>query len=194
MTDLQPRDIENLRDRVAAAVAAHRTAFLVQGIVLIVLGLLAVALPVVSTLAIEILVGWLFVIGGALRVTGLVRAKHLPGYGWSLAAAVVAVVLGLVLVAAPIQGILSLTMVLMVLFIAEGVSAIASAFGLREHAQSWGWLLISGVVDLALVFLLWQGWPGTAAWAIGLLTGVNLFFLGLSLLTLSLGAHRAPPR
>jgi uncharacterized membrane protein HdeD (DUF308 family) len=194
MTDLGPKEIEDLRKRVAAAVAAHWKAFLVQGVVLIVLGLLAVALPMLSTLAVEILIGWLFIVGGSMRVASLVRNKHLPGYGWSLAAAALAVVLGLVLVAAPMPGILSLTMVLMVLFLAEGVSAIASALGLREHAQSWGWLLISGIVDLVLVVLIWQGWPGTAAWAIGLLTGINLFFLGLSLVMLSLAVHRAPPR
>ena len=99
-----------------------------------------------------------------------------------------AAVVGLVLVAMPLQGVLTLTMVLAALFALEGISSIFAALDFRHHTAHWGWLLLSGVVDLVLAGLIWQGWPATAAWAIGLLTGVNLFFLGLSLVMLSIAA------
>lgn len=99
--------------------------------------------------------------------------------------------MGTILIANPLQGALTLTIVLVLLFLVEGVAAIAVAIGFREHSRNWGWLLFSGLVDLLLAFLIWQGWPGTAAWSIGLLVGVNLFFTGLSLMMLAIAARKA---
>ena len=180
-----------IRKRMADAIAAHWKLFLVQGVILVVLGLLAVAMPLISTLAIELLIGWLFLVGGALRLATLFRARHLPGYWWSIATAVAAVALGLILIANPLRGVLTLTMVLMALFLIEGVAAILAALNFRQHSRNWGWLLFSGIVDLVLVYLIWQGWPATAAWAIGLLAGVNLLFTGLSLVMLAIAARQA---
>lgn len=191
MTSLQStRNTEDLHTRFADTLAAHWKGFLIQGVVIVILGLLAAALPMISTLAIEILIGWLFLIGGVLRVASLFRTRHTPGYWWSLISAIMSIILGLVLVAAPLQGVMTLTLVLTVLFLVEGVSAIPAALDFRKHSQSWGWLLLSGIVDFMLVFLIWEGWPGTAAWAIGLMTGVNLVFLGVSLIMLALVARR----
>ncbi len=187
-------DAEVIGASIGQAIAAHWKLALIQGAILAILGLLAVAMPFFSTLAVEVLIGWLFLFGGVLRAVSLVRAKHIPGYWWSLVAAIVAAVLGLVLIAAPLRGILTLTMVLMALFLVEGVSAIFAALDFRRHSSHWGWLLISGVIDLVLVFLIWRGWPTTAHWAIGLLTGINLFFMGLSLVMLALAARRSGER
>lgn len=190
MASQDQQTAEGIRRRVADAIAGHWKLFLVQGVIMALLGLLAMAMPPISTLAVEILIGWLFLIGGIVRATTLFRAKHLPGYGWSMLAAILAIVLGLVLIANPFQGTITLTMVLMALFLIEGVSAIFAALNFRDHSANWGWVLFSGLVDLVLVYLIWQGWPGTAAWAIGLLAGVNLFFTGLSLVMLALAARR----
>lgn len=182
---------EEIQKRFADAIAAHWKRFLFQGIALIVLGLLAVAMPMLGTFAVEALVGWLFFIGGIIRTVTLLGAKHLPGFWWSLSAAFLTSVLGLILIADPFQGIFTLTMVLMALFLIEGASALVAALHFREHSKNWGWLVLSGLVDLVLVFLIWQGWPGTAAWAIGLLTGVNLVFTGWSMVMLSVAARPA---
>jgi len=190
MTHVDQFHLQDTRAAIAAAIASHRTLFLFEGIVLVALGLIAVALPHVTTIAVEIFVGWLFFIGGVLRVAVLASAKTVPGYWWQLFGAVLAVVLGLVLIAMPLQGVLTLTAVLIALFAAQGVSSIFAALDFRHHTSRWGWLLFSGVVDLILAGLIWQGWPATAAWAIGLLTGVNLFFLGLSLSMLAIAVPR----
>ena len=164
--------------------------FLIQGLILCGLGVLAMAMPFLSTLAIDIFIGWLFMLGGIVRTLSLIRAKHVPGYWWSMLGAVLAIVLGLVLVARPADGALTLTMVLLILFAVEGVTGILSALIFRQFTDNWIWLLVSGVVNLILVAIILQGWPGTATWTIGLLAGVNLLFMGVSLIMLSLGASK----
>jgi uncharacterized membrane protein HdeD (DUF308 family) len=165
--------------------------FLVQGVCMMLLGLAAVALPTISTLAIEFLVGALFFIGGAVRTVSVLRAPHAPGFRWSLATALSATVLGVLFLVGPSQGALTLTMILIAFFILEGIGAIVLALQLRRVLPSWSWTLLSGVVDLILASLIWQGWPGTAAWAIGLLVGVNMIFLGLALTMIGIAIRGA---
>ncbi len=179
-----------LRGRISATLAKHWKLLLAQGILLEILGVLAFSLPLVTSLAVSILVGWLFFVGGIARVGILLRARHVPGYGWSMAGGILAIVIGTLLVINPFRGVLTLTMVLTILFFVEGISAIFAGLDFRHHARNWGWLLFSGVADLVLVFLIWDGWPGTAAWAIGVLAGVNLFMFGLSLVMLSFAVRQ----
>ena len=171
---------ERLRQAVAAAIHAHWKLFLVQGLVMMGLGLVAVALPHIATLTVEIFVGWLFFAGGLFRTLTVLRARQAPGFWWSLATAVLALVLGLVLIAQPAEGVLTLTMVLVVLFVVEGLAAILIALDVRRHLRNWGWTLMSGLVDLFLAYLIWRGWPATADWAIGLLVGGGAGRLGIT--------------
>jgi uncharacterized membrane protein HdeD (DUF308 family) len=187
-------DIEDVRRQVAAAIHAHWKLVLAQGIVMIVFGLLAVAMPNIATLAVEIFVGWLFLIGGIFRAVSVWHARRMPGFGWSMLSALLAVLLGLILIARPLAGVLTLTMVLVAFFILEGITAIVIAVQHRDHLTSWGWVLLSGFIDLFLAYLIWQGWPSSAGWAIGLLVGINMVFLGLSLLMTALAARLMGPQ
>jgi uncharacterized membrane protein HdeD (DUF308 family) len=184
-----PPDIAGIRRQIAATIHAHWKLFLAQGIALIVLGLLAIALPNIATLAVEILVGWLFFIGGVFRALSVWQSRQMPGFGGSLLSSLLAVLLGLILIFRPMAGVLTLTMVLIAIFIIEGIAAIVVAVQHRDHLKSWGWMLFSGIIDLLLAWLIWQGWPSSAAWAIGLLVGINLAFLGLSLVMTALAAR-----
>jgi uncharacterized membrane protein HdeD (DUF308 family) len=186
----EPLTQERLRARISATIASHWQQTLALGVLLELLGLAAFAMPLLSTLAVDILVGWLFMIGGIARVVTLLRARHWPGFWWSLASGVVATILGIAMVFRPLAGVLTLTMALAVVFFVEGVSAIVAGFDFRHHARNWIWLLLSGMIDFLLVFVIWSGWPGTAVWAIGVLVGVNLFVGGLSLIMLSFTARR----
>jgi uncharacterized membrane protein HdeD (DUF308 family) len=185
---IQP-DIEGIRRQMAATIHAHWKLVLAQGIVMMVLGFLAVAEPNVATIAIGIFVGWLFFIGGIFRALSLWQSRGMPGFAWSLLTAVLAIVLGLILIFRPLAGVLTLTMVLIAFFILEGITAIVLAVQHREHLRSWGWVLFSGIVDLLLAFLIWDGWPSSADWAIGLLVGINMLFFGLSLVMTALAAR-----
>ena len=183
-----------LRQAVAATIHAHWKLFLVQGLVMMGLGLIAVALPHIATVAVEIFVGWLFFAGGLFRTLTVLRTSKAPGFWWSLATAVLALVLGFALIVQPAEGVLTLTMVLVVLFVVEGLAAILIALDVRRHLRNWGWTLMSGLVDLFLAYLIWRGWPATADWAIGLLVGINMFMLGLSLAMTALAARAIGPR
>jgi uncharacterized membrane protein HdeD (DUF308 family) len=184
-------DAKLLASDVAALGQAHWRRFLVQGVLMIALGTLAVALPVVTTLAVEILVGWLFVIGGVWRAISLARSSRMPGFGWSLAMAIVAIALGAMLVMMPLAGMLTLTMLLITFFVLEAIGKILFALDLRKHSHSWSWALATGILDLFLAALIFAGWPSTAAWAIGLLVGINMIFFGVSLVMISLAARVA---
>src|SRR6202171_62579 len=188
-------DIEGFRRQIAATIPAHWKLVLAQGILLMVFGLLAVAMPNIATLAVEILVGWLFLTAGIFRAVSVWHARQMPGFGWSMLSALLAVLRGVILVVRALAGVLSLavvlplTMVLVALFILEGITAIVVAVQHRDHLKSWGWVLFSGIIDLLLAYLIWQGWPSSASWAIGLLVGVNMLFLGLSLVMTALAAR-----
>ena len=187
-------DIQDIRRRMAATIHAHWKLVLAQGIVMMVLGFLAVAEPNVATIAVGIFVGWLFFIGGIFRALSVWQSRGMPGFAWSLLTALLAIVLGLILIFRPLAGVLTLTMVLIAFFILEGVTAIALAVQHREHLKSWGWVLFSGIVDLLLAFLIWDGWPSSADWAIGLLVGINMLFFGLSLVMTALAGRLMGPQ
>jgi len=182
-------DLEAIRRQLASTIHAHWKLFLAQGIVMIVLGVLAVALPNLATLAVEIFVGWLFFVGGIFRTVSVWHSRQAPGFVWSMLTAILSIVLGLILVLRPLAGVLTLTMVLVAFFIIEGIASIIGAVEHRQHLRSWGWVLFSGIIDLVLAYLIWAGWPSSASWAIGLLVGINMLFLGLSLVMTAVAAR-----
>jgi len=182
-------DIDGLRRQLALTIHAHWKLFLAQGIVTMVLGFLAVAVPILATLAVEIFVGWLFFVAGLFRAVWVWRSRQTPGFAWSFLAALLAIVLGVVLIVRPLAGVLTLTMVLVAFFVIEGIASIVGAIEHRQHLRSWGWVLFSGIIDLLLAYLIWAGWPSSASWAIGLLVGINMLFLGLSLVMTALAAR-----
>jgi uncharacterized membrane protein HdeD (DUF308 family) len=182
-------DLEAIRRQLASTIHAHWKLFLAQGIVMIVLGALAVALPNLATLAVEIFVGWLFFVGGIFRTASVWHSRQAPSFVWSMLTAILSIVLGLILVLRPLAGVLTLTMVLVAFFIIEGIASIIGAVEHRQHLRSWGWVLFSGIIDLVLAYLIWAGWPSSASWAIGLLVGINMLFLGLSLVMTAVAAR-----
>ena len=182
-------DVDEARRRAATTLGVHWKRVLVQGALMIALGILAIALPVLTTLAVEILVGWLFLIGGVWRTVSILRSPRMPGFGWSLAPAIMAIALGALLVFRPLVGMLTLTMLLVAFFTLEGSAKILFALELRKHVSVWLWTLVSGIVDLILAALILSQWPAAAAWAIGLLVGINMLFFGMSLVMISLAAR-----
>ncbi len=187
-------DLDGIRRRLGLAIHAHWKLFLAEGIVMMILGMLAIAVPEIATLTITIFIGWLFFVGGIFRTISVLQHRSMPGFVWSLLTAVLAIVLGIILILRPISGVLTLTIALAAFFVIEGVSAILLAIEHRRHLPSWGWVLFSGLVDLLLAFLIWDGWPSSAAWAIGLLVGINMVFVGLSLIMTALAARTMAPK
>jgi len=175
-------NIETIRRQVRASISAHWKLFLIQGVLLVALGLLAVALPNTSTLGIDVVVGCLLVAGGIVRFATIARKRHVPGFWWSFLSSSIAVAFGAILIARPVRGVITLTIVITVFFAFEGLAAIFVALEFRRYLRNWGWTLLSGAINLALAYLIWNGWPNTATWVIGLYLGINMIFLGMTLI------------
>ena len=186
--------LDRLHSSVANSLHAHWQLFLTEGIVLFVLGLLAIVVPQIATIAVEVLIGWLLLVSGIVGLIATLRMRSAPGFWWSLASAVIGIVAGVVLLAWPLSGALSLTLILTVFLVLEGVVSILYALEhKRELSGRWGMMLFSGVVDLFLAGIIFAGLPGTAAWAIGLLVGINLVFGGSALIAMALHARNIAP-
>jgi uncharacterized membrane protein HdeD (DUF308 family) len=190
MATNQPTDVERVAAAVSATIHKHWVLFLVEGILLTVLGMLAILLPAVASLAATLIFGWILLLSGGMGLVTTIRARHAPGFGWSLLSALIGLVAGVLLLARPVLGTLSLTAVLIAFLVAEGV---VSIFYATEHRKSfsagWGWMLASGLLDLVLAVILLAGLPGTAVWALGVLLGVNMIVGGAALISMALQAR-----
>jgi len=179
----------------ARSVRDHWVLFVVEGVVLIVLGMIAIAIPPLATLAVTILLGWLFLISGIVGLITSIMARHAPGFWWSILSAIVGILAGLVLLAWPVSGSVSLTLVLIAFFLIEGVATIMYAIEHRRALSGrWGWLVASGILDLILAGIVFAGLPGTALWAPGLLVGINMVFGGWALVAMGLHGRRERER
>lgn len=173
----------------------HWGLFLAEGIILVLLGMAAIVLPPVATVAIEILIGWLLLVSGIVGLLSTFWMRHAPGFWWSLLSAVLAITAGVVLLRWPLSGALSLTLILTVFLSVEGIISILFALDhKRDLSGRWGAMLLSGLIDLGLAGMILAGLPGTAAWAIGLLVGVNMVFGGSALIAMALHARGSDSR
>jgi uncharacterized membrane protein HdeD (DUF308 family) len=187
-----PHGLSELQARMREAVRRHWKAFLVEGILLALMGLAAVILPQVASLAVTILLGWLFLVTGIGGLIVTFWAREMPGFWWSLISAALAVLAGGILLARPVQSVLTLTIVVGAYFLAEGVATILYALEhRREMSERWSWLVVAGAMDIIIAGLIIAGLPGSAEWAIGLLVGLNLMFGGATLIGMALAARKA---
>jgi uncharacterized membrane protein HdeD (DUF308 family) len=183
--------ITDIQDSVRNAVRLHWHFFLAQGVIMTILGILAIIWPQLSTVAVSVYVGWLFLLSGVLGLVTMFLAPAVSAFFWSLFTAALCLFVGILLLWHPVEGAISLTLVLIAFFIAEGVFQIAASLSHRDaFPDSWGWLLASGIVDLILAALIISGWPGTAGWVLGLIVGVNLITSGIAIVMVAVTARR----
>ena len=161
---------------------------LALGILMIILGVVAMAAPVVATIAIQVMLGWLLVISGIAEGIHAFMVKEWRGFLLELLSAVLYLGVGLLLLVDPLKGALALTLILAVFLLVEGIFKIITALRVRDH-RGWGWLLASGIVSVVLGVLIWAQWPASGLWVIGLLVGIQLLFTGWSLVMLALAAR-----
>lgn len=187
-------DAERIQAAVATSLHEHWVFYLVEGIVLLVLGLAAFILPPIATLAVEFTVGWVFLLSGVVGFIATFRMRRAPGFWWSLLSAILGVVAGIALLGWPLSGAFSLTVIVIAFFMIEGVVSIMFALEhKRERSGRWSWMLASGIMDLVLAIVIFIGLPATAAWAIGLLVGINMVFGGLALIAMAMHARTIDP-
>jgi uncharacterized membrane protein HdeD (DUF308 family) len=182
--------INDMQHAVRDTVRHHWQLFLTQGVIMTVLGVLAVIWPQISTVAVDIYVGWLFLISGVVGLATMFLAQDVQAFLWLLLTAALSLFVGIVLLWHPVEGAVSLTLVLIAFFIVEGIVQIAASISYRDvFPDSWGWMLASGIADLILAALIIKGWPSTAGWALGLIVGVNLVTSGAAIIMVALAGR-----
>ena len=165
--------------------------FLVQGSIMMVLGVLAVIWPQISTLTADLYVGWMFLFSGLIGLVTMFIAPSASAFLWSLLTAALSLLVGVLLLWHPVEGAVTLTLLLVGFFIVEGIFQIAGAIQHRDaFPGTWGWLLMSGVADLLLAAMIIFGWPTTASWVLGLFVGINLITSGLAITMVALAGRK----
>ena len=180
-----------LREAMRETVKRYSLWYLIQGVLLVVAGVLAIISPIIASVAIVFLLGWVLIISGVLQAVGLIGASNVPHFWLQLISAVLAILIGVLLLRSPDSGLLVMTMLLIVYFMVEGIAKVIFALTIRPF-PNWGWVLASGVVGILLAFILWANMPLTASWVLGLMLGVLLVSEGAALTYLAWHVHKAP--
>lgn len=182
-------EIQHMQQQMQEYLQMHWRLFLAEGIFFIFLGLCAIVVPQFFTVAIVVFLGWILLFGGIVHISRAFIFSNMPGFGWWLFMGILQVVIGYLFITEPIAGALTLTMLMTVFFALEGVAKISLAFMMRPLAN-WEFILFSGFTALVFALIIWISWSESAHWLLGLFLGINMVFLGWSLVKMSLH-HKA---
>ena len=162
--------------------------FVGLGILLVVLGTISLGAPVFVTAFSVNLIGWLLIIGGILQTAHAFASKGWSGFFIDLLTGLLYVAAGFMIVANTLQAEVTLTLLIAMFLIIGGIFRIFAAISVRY--QNWVWLLLNGVISLVLGISIWQQWPLSGLWVIGLFVGIDMIFNGWSLIMLGMAAKR----
>lgn len=163
----------------------HWKLFLAEGILFIVLGLCAVVVPQLFSVAVVIFLGWLILFGGIVHISRALMFSGMPGFGSWLFMGVLQAVVGYLFIAQPAAGVFTLTILITLFFALEGMAKISLAFMMRP-LPNWGLILFSGITALVFAFIIAISWSESSQWLLGLFFGINMIFLGATLVKISL--------
>jgi len=161
-----------------------------MAILLTLAGLFAIIIPIVSGIAITLLVGWFFIMGGILHFLFAWKTHSTGGVLWEILLGILYIFSGVYLLIHPLAGLATLTLLVAAYFLVKGILQIIHYFQLQPRHGSF-WLLFDGIVSLILAIIIWRSWPFSSVWVIGTLVGISLLFTGFSRLMLTLTARRA---
>lgn len=169
-----------LRQAMRETVKRYSFWYLIQGVLLVVAGVLALVYPLIASVAIIYLLAWILIISGVLQGIGLIGARHVPHFWLQAISAVLAILIGLLLLRSPDSGLLVITVLLIVFFMVEGIAKIIFALTIKPF-PNWGWVLGAGIVSVLLALILWANMPLSADWLLGVLLGIQLICEGAAL-------------
>lgn len=169
-----------IREAMREKVKRHSFWYILQSVLMILAGIMALIFPVISSVAIVIFLGWLLIFNGILQAFSLLDARHVPHFWLQLVSVVLSVLVGILFLRNPGAGLLTLTLLLIVFFMVEGISKIIFSLTIRPF-PNWGWVFASGVIGILLSFYLWANTPVTAIWLLGVLLGIGLISEGAAL-------------
>jgi uncharacterized membrane protein HdeD (DUF308 family) len=172
-----------------ARVQTATTWSIVLSVLMMASGAFAIALPLMAGIVVDTLIAWLLIFSGLLHLGFAWRGHGAAGVLWEILLGLAYGVIGFYLMAHPLAGLASLTLVVAIYLFVEAILECVLWFQLRTSAGR-GWLLFDGIVTAILAVMIWTTWPSSAAWVIGTLVGISMLFSGLSRLVLSLAARR----
>ena len=158
--------------------------FLLLGVLLIIVGIMAIGAAFVATLATVLIFGWLIIAGGVVETVNAFLARNWSGFFVHLLGGVLHLVVGILMIEHPERAAAALTLLLALIFFVGGVIRIA--YALIDRFPGWVWMLLNGVVTLALGVMIWRQWPESGLWVIGLFVGIDLIMNGWSWVMLAL--------
>lgn len=163
---------------------------IVIGVILALLGLIAIARPVYATIASTLVFGWLFIFAGIAQIFYAFKSRLAGQVIWKLLLGLLYLGAGIIVVSNVFSGAIALTLILGITIFVQGAIQVILAFNIRP-ARSWVWVLVSGILGIILGIFIWSQWPFNADWLIGLWVGINLLFDGIWMISLS-SASRSP--
>lgn len=166
---------------------------LILGIVLVIAGIVLIAAPLASSIAVTYLIAACLIIGGAVQIYHATKSQGWRGFIWSLITGIIALVGGVAIIVFPLAGVFAATLVVAVSFIAQGVSQLVLGFKLKP-ANEWKWVALAGLISLVAGLLIWFDLPGSATWVLGLIAGISVMFNGWSYIAIALAARAAKKR
>ena len=161
-----------------------------SGVVLVIMGTLALLSPLVAGLSITIFVGVLLTIGGIVRCILAFDASAFGRGILTFVGGILMTIAGLYMMSQPVAGLASITLILVVYLVVAGLLEVVAAFQIRP-AKGWGWELFNGIVTLLLGLMLWRQFPLSGAWAVGILFGIKMIFNGCALVSIGRMMKRA---
>ncbi|MFZ1906347.1 MAG: HdeD family acid-resistance protein [Steroidobacteraceae bacterium] len=177
-----------------ATVLGHRWGWLLAlGIVQVIAGCIAIVVPVVASLAATAIFGALLLVTALLQLIHAFKVRAWPRSAWYALGGILYAIGGLLVVAYPLGGALTLAALIAILFIADGTLRVMFGMMFRP-VLGWGWLVTAGFCSIVIGVILLIGWPLTALWMTGLLLGVNLIFTGLTNVFLALASRTIASR
>lgn len=169
-------------DSIASDVKRGGGWLIALGIITVILGFAAIGAPLMTGIAVQLMVGILLAAGGLMQI---VHAFKVPSGGgrrlFLILSGLVALAFGIFMTTRPLASLLGMTLVLVMFFVVDAVCKIVDSFSLKPE-KGWGWLLTSGIVTLVLAIMIWRRWPVSGAWAIGTLFGINILFSGWAMI------------
>lgn len=182
---------EVFREAMRETVKRYSLWYLVEGVLLVVAGILAIIYPVISSGAVVVMLGWLLIASGVLQGLSLIGARQVPHFWLQLISVILAILIGFLFLRDPAQGLMTLALLLIIFFMMEGISKVVFALTIRPF-PNWGWVLASGLVGILLALILWASLPVTAVWLIGFLLGINLISIGAAIAYLAWQVRKSP--
>jgi uncharacterized membrane protein HdeD (DUF308 family) len=157
-------------------------------VLMIVAGLLAIALPQLAGITVNLLVAWLLIFVGAAHLVFAWHTRSTGGMIWQVLLGVLDICIGVYLLIHPVAGLATLTLALAIYLFVQGIIELILSFQVRPMPGS-GWLMFDGFITIILGVLIWRSWPSSTEWAIGTLVGISMVFSGFSRLMVSMAAR-----